>query len=69
MNYELLEQSVQFTFSNEKYGENGKKKIYKNVKKDTQAESLKKVGEAISSLQKDSLDAIVLIQKHGVALV
>lgn len=69
MNYELLEQSVQFTFSNEKYGENGKKKIYKNVKKDTQAQSLKKVGEAISSLQKDSLDAIVLIQKHGVALV
>lgn len=69
MNYELLEQSVQFTFGNKKYGENGKKKIYKNVKKEAKAESLKKVGEAISSLQKDSLDAIVLIQKHGVALV
>lgn len=68
-NMELIEQSVQYTFNNEKYTDGFKKRILKNVRKDATAEGISKVGDAISGLQGDKLGAAVLIQKHGVALV
>lgn len=69
MNMELIEQSVQYTFNNEKYTDGFKKRILKNVRKNATAEGISKVGDAISGLQGDKLGAAVLIQKHGVALV
>ncbi|MBN7276991.1 DUF1659 domain-containing protein [Lactobacillus acetotolerans] len=70
MNFELLEQSIQYTFNNGKYGEDGfKKRIFKNVKRDATADGLAKVGSAIASLQDDSLGAATLIQKQGIPLV
>ena len=69
MNYELMEQSVQYTFNNEKYTDGFKKRILKNVKKDASADSLVLVGKTIAGLQDDTLGAAMLIQKHGIALV
>lgn len=69
MNYELLEQSVQYTFNNEKYADGSKKRILKNVKKDADAKALADVGTTIAGLQEDTLGAAILIQKHGIPLV
>ena len=55
MNMELIEQSVQYTFNNEKYTDGFKKRILKNVRKDAIAEGISKVGDAISGLQGDKL--------------
>lgn len=67
MNFELQEQSVQYTFNNEKYTDGFKKRILKNVKKDATADALMSVGKAIAGLQDDVVGAVVLIQKHGIA--
>ena len=55
MNYELTEQSIQYVFGNKKY-KNGQKTGAK-------ADELQKVGQAIASLQEDSLDEAYLVQK------
>lgn len=67
MNFELQEQSVQYTFNNEKYTDGFKKRVLKNVKKDASADALMSVGKAIAGLQDDVVGAAVLIQKHGIA--
>ena len=50
MNFELTEQSIQFTFGNKKYKSGLKNRSFKNVSKDVQADALQNVGKAISSL-------------------
>ena len=66
MNYELTEQSVQFTFGNKRYKSGLKNKTYANVDKDASADSLIVVGQAIAGLQDDSLDDTILIQRRRV---
>ena len=66
MNYELTEQSVQFTFGNKRYKSGLKNKTYANVDKDASADSLIVVGQAIANLQDDSLDDTILVQRHRV---
>ena len=66
MNFELTEQSIQFTFGNKKYKSGLKNRSFKNVSKDAQADALQNVGKAIASLQDDSLDDAVLIQRRRV---
>lgn len=69
MNFELMDQSVQYTFNNEAYGEDGfKKRTLKNVKKTASAEGGVAVGKAMAGLQDDALGAVVLIQRQGVPL-
>ena len=64
MNFELTEQSIQFTFGNKEYKSGLKNRSFKNVSKDAQADALENVGKAIASLQDDSLDDAVLIQRR-----
>ena len=64
MNFELTEQSIQFTFGNKKYKSDLKNRTFKNVGKDAQADALQNVGKAIASLQDDSLDDAILIQRR-----
>lgn len=66
MNYELTEQSVQFTFGNKRYKSGLATKNYANVAKDAPADQLNEVGKAIADLQDDSLDDVILVQKHRV---
>ena len=66
MNFELTEQSIQFTFGNKKYKSDLKNRTFKNVGKDAQADALQNVGKAIASLQDDSLDDTVLIQRRRI---
>lgn len=66
MNFELADQSIQFTFNNERYTNGLKSRVIKNVKKGAAAGDLKKVGQAIADLQDDGLDDVVLIQKQRV---
>mgnify|MGYP003414286474 FL=1 len=66
MNYELTEQSVQFTFGNKRYKSGLKNKTYANVDEKASAESLIIVGQAIAGLQDDSLDDTILIQRRRV---
>ena len=66
MNFELTEQSIQFTFSNKKYKSGLKNRTFKNVAKDAQADVLENVGKAIASLQDDSLDDAVFIQRRRI---
>ena len=66
MNFELTEQSIQFTFGNKKYESGLKNRRLKNVSKDAQAVSLQNVGQAILGLQYDSLDDVVLIQRRRI---
>ena len=66
MNFELTEQSIQFTFGNKKYKSDLKNRTFKNVGKDVQADALQNVGKAITSLQDDSLDDTVLIQRRRI---
>ena len=66
MNYELTEQSVQFTFGNKRYKSGFKNKTYANVDKDASADSLIVVGQAIANLQDDSLDDTILVQRRRV---
>jgi hypothetical protein len=47
MNFELTEQSIQFTFGNKKYKSGLKNRSFKNVSKDAQADALQNVGKAI----------------------
>lgn len=54
MNFELTEQSIQFTFGNKKYKSGLKNRSFKNV------------GKAIASLQDDSLDDAILIQRRRI---
>ncbi|QNQ81011.1 hypothetical protein [Lactobacillus sp. PV034] len=61
----LVEQSIQYTFAGDKYKDNKKKRVLKNVNVNAENEKLIKVGKAISSLQKDDgLVSAVLIQHH-----
>ena len=64
MNFELTEQLIQFTFGNKKYKSGLKNRTFKNVGKDAQADALQNVGKAIASLQDDSLDDAILIQRR-----
>lgn len=64
MNFELTEQSIQFTFGNKKYKSGLKNRSFKNVSKDAQADALENVGKAIAGLQDDSLDDAILIQRR-----
>ena len=66
MNFELTEQSIQFTFGNKEYKSGLKTRSFKNVAKDAQADALENVGKAIASLQDDSLDDAVLIQRRRI---
>ena len=66
MNFELAEQSIQYTFGNKRYTNGLKSRMIKNVKKDAAAADLKKVGQAIAGLQEDSLDDVILVQKQCV---
>ena len=66
MNFELTEQSIQFTFGNKEYKSGLKNRSFKNVSKDAQADALENVGKAIASLQDDSLDDAVLIQRRSI---
>ncbi|WEV40084.1 DUF1659 domain-containing protein [Lactobacillus sp. ESL0681] len=69
MNFELLDQSIQYTFLNERYGQEGtKSRIFKNVKPGVSAAGLATVGQALSELQEDELGSATLIQKHSVPL-
>ena len=49
MNFELLEQSVQYTFSSESYTNGKLTRTLKNVAKDATASALAQVGQALSS--------------------
>lgn len=70
MNFELLEQSIQYSFYNPKYGkEKIKSRIFRNLKKDTPAAELAKVGDALATLQGDELIAATLIQKQAIPLI
>lgn len=66
MNFELAEQSIQYTFGNKRYTNGLKSRMIKDVKKDASAADLKKVGQAIADLQEDSLDDVILVQKQRV---
>ena len=66
MNFELTEQSIQYTFGNKRYTNGLKSRMIKNVKKDAAAADLKKVGQAIAGFQEDSLDDVILVQKQRV---
>ena len=66
MNFELTEQSIQFTFGNKKYKSGLKNRTFKNVSKDAQADGFENVGKAIASLQDDSLDDAVFIQRRRI---
>ena len=66
MNFELTEQSIQFTFGNKEYKSGLKNRSFKNVSKDAQADALPNVGKAIASLQDDSLDDAILIQRRRI---
>lgn len=44
MNFELTEQSIQFTFGNKKYKSGLKNRTFKNVAKDAQADALENGG-------------------------
>ena len=66
MNFELTEQSIQFTFGNKEYKRGLKNRSFKNVSKDAQADALQNVGTAIASLQDDSLDDAILIQRRRI---
>ena len=66
MNFELTEQSIQFTFGNKKYKSGLKNRTFKNVSKDAQADAFENVGKAIASLQDDSLDDAILIQRRRI---
>lgn len=69
MNIELLEQAVAYTFSGDVYPDGKKTRTLKNVAKDAKAESLVKIGKALSELQRDDgLVAITLIQKNDIAI-
>ncbi|MBI0111247.1 MULTISPECIES: DUF1659 domain-containing protein [Lactobacillus] len=69
MNFQLLEQSVQYTFLNSKYGSEGiKTRVLKNVKKGAAAGGLAEVGLALAKLQRDELAAATLVQKQGIPL-
>lgn len=68
MNFEFLEQAVQYTFKNEaKYGEKDKTRIFNNLAQDVEAEKLIEVGQAISSLQDDKLADTVIVTKKRIA--
>ena len=66
MNFELTEQSIQFTFGNKEYKSGLKNRSFKNVAKDAQADGFENVGKAIASLQDDSLDDAILIQRRRI---
>ncbi|WP_288557380.1 DUF1659 domain-containing protein [uncultured Lactobacillus sp.] len=66
MNFELTEQSIQFTFGNKKYKSGLKNRTFKNVSKDAKVDALQNVGKAIASLQDDSLDDAILIQRRRI---
>ena len=66
MNFELTEQSIQYTFGNKKYESGHKNRSFKNVSKDAQADALQNVDKAIASLQDDSLDEAILIQRRRI---
>lgn len=69
MNFELLDQSIQYTFFNSKYGEEGmKSRVFKNVKPGVAATGLAQVGNALALLQGDELAQATLIQKQAVPL-
>lgn len=64
MNQESLTHAVQYKFSNEeRYGKNGKSRDFKQISPDASKENLRSVGEALASLQGDSLSNIYLIDK------
>lgn len=70
MNFELMEQSIQYTFLNDKYDKDGtKSRILKNVKKGASASGLANVGLALAKLQGDELGAATLIQKQAIPLI
>lgn len=66
MNFELTEQSIQFTFGNKKYKNGLKNRTFKHVSRDAQADALQNVGKAIAGLQDDSLDDAILIQRRRI---
>lgn len=70
MSLDLLEQTIQYTFYNQKDGkDNIKSRVFKNVKKGASAAGLAKVGDALASLQGADLTAATLIQKQAIPLI
>ena len=70
MSFELLDQSIQYSFYNPKYGkEKTKSRIFRNLKKGASAAGLAKVGDALAILQGDDLIAATLIQKQAIPLI
>lgn len=69
MKSELVEQSVQFTFAGKNYKDGEKTRTMKNIKLDASAEDIVKVGQALSSLQKDDgLTNVTLVQHSDIKL-
>ncbi|GHV96944.1 hypothetical protein lacNasYZ03_12320 [Lactobacillus nasalidis] len=68
MNFTLTDQSIQYTFKADKYDKGQMQRSLQNVKPEASAESLVKVGQAISKLQGDELTGLTLVQKHGLSL-
>jgi hypothetical protein len=70
MNFELIDQSVQYKFMNsKKYGDKGfKNRVMQNVKQNATASGLAQVGKALAQLQNDTLGDIVLVQKQAVPM-
>ncbi|BDR61104.1 DUF1659 domain-containing protein [Lactobacillus xylocopicola] len=69
MNFELIDQSIQYTFLNDRYGEVGAKaRTFKNVKQGVSAAGLAEVGGVLADLQGDDLGSATLIQKQAVPL-
>ncbi|WEV70760.1 DUF1659 domain-containing protein [Lactobacillus sp. ESL0785] len=65
MNLELVDQSIEYVFLNEKYGATGSKsRIFRGVKKDATTAGLVNFGKALAALQGDDLDDATLVQKQ-----
>lgn len=67
MAFEKVAQSVQFNFTNEeKYGDKGKNREYKNVKFDAGTKELLDLGAAICELTGDQVGKATLITKQAI---
>ena len=66
MKYELSDQSVKYTFGNERYTSGFKTRTLKHVKEGAEADKLKAAGDAIASLQDDTLSQVVLVQEQTI---
>ncbi|RMC38646.1 MULTISPECIES: DUF1659 domain-containing protein [unclassified Lactobacillus] len=69
MNFELIDQAIEYTFVDENSNsKKGKNRIFPHVKKGATATGLAQFGTAIASLQGNSLGSATLIQKQAIKL-